>query len=136
MPGLSPNKGALFNPALARKSLTPSGPESAKPPGMFSRFNRIFEKDTSARRPKQQTSVAIGIKTVTALNRVRVGAFHGFEAGKGRNQHEERRARQVKIRQQNIDRTKAITGSDEDRRFIRESAYFALLRGRALQQPE
>ena len=36
------------------------------------------------------------------------------EAGEGRDQHEQRRARQVEIRHQHVDRPEAVAGRDED----------------------
>src|SRR5688572_2247931 len=56
----------------------------------------------------EQRRVAIGIEAVTAGNGVGISVFHGLQAGKGRHQHEQRRARQVEIRQQQIDGFEAV----------------------------
>ena len=48
-----------------------------------------------------------------------VGGAHGAEAGEGRHEHEQRRARQVEVGHQRVDGFEAITGRDEDRRIAR-----------------
>src|SRR5882672_7775518 len=63
---------------------------------------------------KQQTRIAIRIEPVPLPDRMGIGVLHGVEAREGRHQHEQRRAGQMEIRQQNIDRAKAIAGRDED----------------------
>src|SRR6267378_435245 len=68
--------------------------------------------------------------------RVGIGPFHGVEATERRYQHEQRRTRQVKIGQENIDRAKAITRRDEDRGLACERLDGAVLGRRTLQQPQ
>src|SRR6202035_4125080 len=62
----------------------------------------------------EQAGVAIGIEPVAAADGVGIGPLHGVEPAEGRHQHEQRRTRQMKIGQENIDRAKAVAGRDED----------------------
>ena len=65
--------------------------------------------------PEQQTSVAIGIEPVAALDSMRVGAPHHLEAAEGAHEHEQGRARQVEIGQHRVDRAEAVARRDEQR---------------------
>ena len=42
---------------------------------------------------KQQAGIAVRVKAITALDRVRIGPLHGLEPGERRYQHEQRRTR-------------------------------------------
>src|SRR5262245_11221456 len=65
----------------------------------------------------KQTGVSIGIETIASPNRMRVGPLHCLKPAECRHQHEQRRARQMKIRQHQIDGAEFIAGRDEERRF-------------------
>ena len=60
--------------------------------------------DDIVNRRVQQTRIAIRIETIAAGNRMRIGALHGVEAAERRDQHEQRRARQMKIGEHQIHR--------------------------------
>ena len=51
-----------------------------------------------------------------------VGGAHRVEPAEGRDQHEQRRARQVEVGHQHIDGLEAVAGRDEDRRSRRRRA--------------
>src|SRR5882724_12674784 len=78
---------------------------------------------------KQQAGIAIGVEPVAAGDRVGIGPLHGVETTERRHQHEQRRTRQVKIGQENIDRAKTIARRDEDRGLSSEWLYRAVFRG-------
>ena len=65
-----------------------------------------------------------------------VGRAHRLEAGKGRDQHEQRRARQVEIGHQHVDRPEAIAGRDEDVGRAGPGRELAVVVGRAFEQPQ
>src|SRR5262249_5501989 len=62
---------------------------------------------------EQQASVAIRVKAVITGDGVIIGAAHDIESAECANQHEQGRARQMKICQHRIDGAEAITGRDE-----------------------
>src|SRR5947208_3300376 len=69
---------------------------------------------------KKQAGIAIRIESIAAVDGVGVGPFHRLQAAESRYQHEQRRARQVKIGQEDIDRAKAISGRNEYRGLVAE----------------
>ena len=84
----------------------------------------------------KQTRIAVGIETIAGRDRVRIGALHRVEPAEGRDQHEQRRARQMEIGQHQVDRAEFVAGRDEDRGFAGEGPQFAILAGGAFQQPQ
>src|SRR5262249_58710220 len=62
---------------------------------------------------EQQASVAIRVKAVITGDGVVIGAAHDIESAECANQHEQGRARQMKIGQHRVDGAEAITGRDE-----------------------
>ena len=68
----------------------------------------------------QERGVAITIEAVSAAYRVRIGGADALEAGKGRDQHQQRRARQMKIGEQRVNGAEAIARRDEDVGLARE----------------
>ena len=87
-------------------------------------------------RPKQQARIAIRIKPIATRDRVRIGLLHRLQPGERRHQHEQRRARQMEIGQQDIDRAKAIARRDEDRGLARKRLDGAVLGRSAFEQPQ
>src|SRR5215471_21546381 len=85
---------------------------------------------------KQEARIAIRIKPVALLDRMGIGLLHGVETCKGRDQHEKSRARQVKIRQEDIDRAETIARRDEYGGFVRKRPDRAVLGSRAFQQTQ
>ena len=61
-------------------------------------------------RLKQQTGIAIGVESVAVVDGMGIGRTHRFKAGKGRNQHEQRRARQMEIGHQHVGSPEAVAG--------------------------
>ena len=57
----------------------------------------------SALRRMKQAGIAIAIEAIVRRDRMRIGRLHRLEPAESRNQHEERRARQMEIGQQQID---------------------------------
>ena len=72
--------------------------------------------------PFQQAGIAVGIEAIARLDRVRIGRAHPLGAGEGADQHEQRRARQVEVGQQQIDRAEPVARHDEQRRCRRRTA--------------
>ena len=62
----------------------------------------------------QQAGVPVRIKTISGLNCVRICGVHGLKSAEGRDEHEERRARQMKVGHERIDEAKAASGADEN----------------------
>src|SRR5229473_6845372 len=71
--------------------------------------------DSSRSLRMEQASVTVAEEAISGRDGVRVGRLHALQAGEGGDQHEERRARQVEIGQQQIDGAEAIAGRDEER---------------------
>src|SRR5882762_2704816 len=88
---------------------------------------------SGSRRPEQETGVAIGIEAVALGNGFRVSRLHGFDAAKRADEHEEGRARQVEIRQKNVDRLEAIAGRDEQRGLAAKGSDDPIIAGRGFQ---
>src|SRR5262245_37371290 len=65
-------------------------------------------------RGMEQAGVAEGVEAVTGRNRVGVGSLHGLEAAEGGDEHEEGRARQVEVGEQEVDGAESIARGDED----------------------
>src|SRR5438874_12659807 len=63
--------------------------------------------------------VAVGKEAIALLDRVTIRTQHRLTSRKGANQHEERRLRQVEVRQQTIDHAELETGIDEKLRLAR-----------------
>ena len=65
-----------------------------------------------------------------------IGRLHRLKPGKGADQHEQGRFRQVEIGHQHIDSAEAVTRGDEDGGIALERLYLALRRGGAFEQPQ
>src|SRR5271166_5155319 len=63
----------------------------------------------------QEAGVAVGIEAITRFDRMRIGRPHALEPAEGADEHEERRARQMEIGQEGVDRAEAVARRDEDR---------------------
>src|SRR6185437_8768469 len=87
-------------------------------------------------RTKQQAGIAVGIEAIAGGNRMRIGALHGLEPRERRDQHEQRRARQMKVGHEDIDRAETIAGRDEDRSLTLERRDGAVLARGALEEPQ
>ena len=86
--------------------------------------------------PEQQAGVAVGIEAIAAFDGMCIGCAHALQPGKGRNQHEQGRARQVEIGHQDIHGLEAVAGGDEDRGIAGERRDRSILAGGALQEPQ
>src|SRR3977135_3380006 len=84
-------------------------------------------------RPEQETGVAIGIKPVTRGDGFGVGGLHGFAAAKRAYEHEQRRARQMEIGEENVDRLEAVAGRDEGRGLAAKGPDDPVIAGRGFQ---
>src|SRR5205823_12262486 len=58
------------------------------------------------RKLQDQHAIAIAIKSIALANRFRVGVQQKFAAGERADEHEQSRARQMKIREKRIDNVK------------------------------
>src|SRR5690606_34650922 len=65
---------------------------------------------------KYQHRVAVTEEAITLGNRRAIGIHDSVAAGKGADQHDQRRFRQMEIGQQDIDAAKAITGINKNAR--------------------
>src|SRR2546426_4458998 len=63
---------------------------------------------------QQQTRVAVGVEAIARTNRVRVRLQDQLPARERRDEHEERGARQVKVRQQRVHDPEAVARRDVD----------------------
>ena len=88
---------------------------AARAPRRRSRAGGRRRRRSCRPRSEQQAGIAIGIEPIARRDRMRVGALHRVEPAEGRDQHEQRRARQMEIGQQHVDRPEAIARRDEDR---------------------
>src|ERR1700722_740685 len=75
----------------------------------------------------QQTRIAIGIEAISRFDRVRIGPMHSLNAGKSAHQHEQRRARQMEIGQQQIDGAQSVAWQNEQTCIARERLNAAVL---------
>ena len=91
----------------------------------------------AARRRVEQAGIAVGIEAIAGRDGVGVGGLHGVEAAEGRDQHEQRRARQMEVGHQHVDGPEPVAGRDEERRLAgeRRGSCHRLAGGR-LQQPQ
>src|SRR5262249_21497720 len=84
----------------------------------------------------KQTRIAVGIEAVAGSDCVRISPLHGVEAAESRDQHKQRRARQMEICQQQIDDVKFVPWRDEDRSLPRKSLYAAIFTNGAFKWPQ
>ena len=68
----------------------------------------------------EQAGIAVGVEAIAGRDGVGVGGAHGVEAAEGRDQHEQRRARQMEVGHQQIDGLEAVAGRDEEVRLACE----------------
>src|SRR5262245_51045305 len=66
---------------------------------------------------EKQARITIRIEAITGLNRMGVGRLHGVETHERADQHEQGRARQVKVGDQSVDRLEVVARGDEDCRI-------------------
>ncbi len=62
----------------------------------------------------QQAGVAVGVEAVALGDGVGIGRLHPLEPGEGADQHEQGRARQVEVGQQQVGAAEPVAGRDED----------------------
>ena len=86
------------------------------------------------RRCLDQAGVAVGEKAVALGDGVRVGGLDPVEPGQRRDQHQQRRARQVEIGQQHVDRAKPVARQDEQPRLAVEGPDLAAFGGGAFEE--
>src|SRR5690242_12013655 len=67
----------------------------------------------------KQARIPVGIEPVPVGNRMRIGLLYRIEPAESRYQHEQRRARQMKVCQHQIDSTKFISRRYENLGFPR-----------------
>src|SRR5215218_503506 len=91
---------------------------------------------TSGVGTEQQAGVAVGIEPVALLDGMGISRLHGVKPTEGCHQHEQRRTRQVKIGQKDVNAAKAIARGDEDRSLAIERLDCAVLGGGAFQKPQ
>src|SRR5690606_10521986 len=84
----------------------------------------------------EEAGVPIREETIARFDRVRVRLLDALEAGERRHEHEERRARQVEVREEKVDRLEPVARRDEEPRLAGERANPAALVGRALEEAE
>src|SRR5262249_7704498 len=63
--------------------------------------------------PEQQAGIAIGVKPISVGDRMCIGALDNVQPAKRRDQHEQGRARQVKISEHYVDYAEMIAWRDE-----------------------
>ena len=126
--------------ALYCQSVSSLKPLPAAPAGLFSRM-LVYRPGTAPQTPSLASIAARETadthrhtnRTDSRRDRMRIGALHRLEPGKRRHQHEQRRARQMEIGHDDIDRAKAIARRDEDRGLAVKRLNGAVLGRRALQ---
>ena len=84
----------------------------------------------------QQTGIAIGIKAVACLHRVRIGLLHLRQAAKSADQHEQSGARQMEIGHQQINRFELIARRNENIGFIAKGLDLTIHAGSTFQQAQ
>src|ERR1700694_4497270 len=93
----------------------------------FYEYRTVIAAHHKSRATEQQAGIAVGIEPVAGIDRMRVGALHDLEAGEGRDQHEQGRARQVEIRHQRLDGAELVSRGDEQRSLAAERQQDATL---------
>src|SRR5262249_37187979 len=81
------------------------------------RYRDFRESSPATRESQDQHRVAVAIEAVALADRLVVGAAQQLVAAKGAHQNQQRRTREMKIRQQNVDAAKLVGGADEERRL-------------------
>ena len=87
--------------------------------GKFGAHRRSASSPAGAARG-QQAGVPVRIEAISGLNCVRICGAHGLKSAEGRDEHEERRARQMKVGHERVDEAKAVSGADENVGFARK----------------
>src|SRR5438034_1506654 len=83
---------------------------------------------------QQQTRAAVGIEAIARTNRVRVRLQDQLPARERRDEHEERGARQVKVRQQRVHDPEAVARRDVDVGVTLERPHPPVRLGRTLER--
>src|SRR6185437_1008648 len=84
----------------------------------------------------KQAGIAIAEEAVVRGDGVGVSRSHAVEPSESGDQHEERRARQMEVGEQDIDRAEAIARRDEQRGLAGERADMTLLVGSTLEEAQ
>src|SRR5438270_721950 len=87
-------------------------------------------------RNRSATAVAEAVEAIAGLDRVGVRRFHDIEPHQRADQDEQRRARQMEVGNEPVDRPEAVAGRDEDGRVAFERTDRAVLAGGALEQAQ
>src|SRR6185437_14141874 len=82
----------------------------------------------------KQARIAVGKKAIALRDGVGVGGLHALQPGEGGDEHEQGRARQVEVGQQQIDGAETVAGRDEQRRAAGKGRDAAALVGGALEE--
>src|SRR5207253_2148663 len=83
---------------------------------------------------QQQTRVAVGVEAIARTNRVRVRLQDQLPARERRDEHEERGARQVKVRQERVHDPEAVARRDVDVGVTLERPHPPVRLGRTLER--
>src|SRR5256714_6934869 len=75
---------------------------------------------------QDQHAIAVAVKSIALANRFRVGVEQKFAAGERADEHEQGRARQMKVRQKRIDHAKFKRWVDKQITLARLRADFVL----------
>src|SRR2546425_1143 len=83
---------------------------------------------------QQETRVAVGVEAIARANRVRVRLQDQLPARERRDEHEERGARQVEVRQERVHDAEAVARRDIDAGVTLERPHAPVRLGRALER--
>src|SRR5437773_2301449 len=97
--------------------------------------SKVTRLTPASRAPlQQQTRVAVGVEAIARAHRVRVRLQDQLATRERRDQDEERRARQVEVRQERVHDTEAKARRDVDARVALERPHATVRLGRALER--
>ena len=83
-----------------------------------------------------QAGVAVGKETIASGDRVRIGGLDPLVPSERRDQHQQGRARQVEVGQQQVDGPEPVTGKNEQSGFACKVPHLAGLAGSTFEQAQ
>src|SRR5439155_16793592 len=84
---------------------------------LLSRESRLLLAESLLLASTNQHAIPVAVETVARFHGMAVSGQHIFSPGKGAHQRQQRRARQMKVREQRIHGTKMKSRSDEQLRL-------------------
>ena len=85
---------------------------------------------------RDQHGVAVAVEPVAGGDGVRVGVEHPLAPGEGRNQEEQRRAWQVEVREERVDRAEPVSGHDGEVGPAGSRGHAAIRGSHGLEHPD